>query len=90
MPPQLISDIEVTCGNKGIKRRDNSWLSLYVLGLPRFGNNEGVVADRLCHQSERDPAEGAPDELFSARFREVERHHRNVAVTLAPVRDLAA
>jgi hypothetical protein len=48
-----------------------------------------VVAERLYHQSNRDPAEGVPDELFSARFREVERHNRNFALTSAPCRDLA-
>jgi len=54
--------------------------------LTRFGDNEGVVAEGLCDQSDRDPAEGAPHELFRPRFREVERHNRNVILTLAPRR----
>jgi hypothetical protein len=73
----------------------NSWLSLYVLGvkplclrLTRSGKDQGVVAE-LCHQSDRDPTEGAPHELFRPRFREVERHNRDVAFTLATLRDLA-
>ena len=45
--------------------------------------------ERLRHQSDRDPAEGVPNELFSTRFRDVERNNRNVALTLAPLRDLA-
>ena len=57
--------------------------------LTRFGDNEGVVAEGLCDQSDRDPAEGAPHELFSTRFREVERHNRNVALILVPRSDLA-
>jgi hypothetical protein len=47
-----------------------------------------VVAERLCHQSNRDPAEGLPDELFSARFREV-NGTTGIALTSAPCRDLA-
>jgi hypothetical protein len=78
-----------TCGGHVINRSKNSWLSLCVLGCIRFGNKEGVVVERLCHQSDRDPAEGVPDELFSTRFGEVERHNRNLAFTVAPLRDLA-
>jgi hypothetical protein len=45
--------------------------------------------EKLGHQSDRDPAEGVLHELFSTRFREVERHNRNVASTLALLGDLA-
>jgi hypothetical protein len=48
-----------TCGGHVINRSKNSWLSLCVLGCIRFGNKDGVVVERLCHQSDRDPAEGA-------------------------------
>ena len=39
------SGIEETCGGHVINGSKNSWLSLYVLGCIRFGNNEGVVAE---------------------------------------------
>ena len=56
---------------------------------PRFGDDEGVVVQRLGHQSDRDPTEGVSHELFSTRFRQVELHNRKVAFTLAPLPDLA-
>jgi hypothetical protein len=34
-----------TCGDHVINRSKNPWLSPYVLGCIRFGNNEGVVAE---------------------------------------------
>jgi hypothetical protein len=44
--------------------------------------------ERLGDQSDRDPAEGVPHELFNLRFRETELHYRNLAAALAQLRNV--
>jgi hypothetical protein len=58
------------------------WLCPRVLGLTRFDDDEDLVAEILGHQPDRDPSKGMPDEVLDSRFRDVERHNRNLAPAL--------
>ena len=57
VPPVVKSfDMEETCGGHVINGRENSRLSLHVQNGIRFGDSgRRVVAEMLCHQSDREP-----------------------------------
>jgi hypothetical protein len=58
-------------------------------GRTRLGDDEDLVAESLCHQPDRDPFEGVPDEVFNIRFREIECHKRNFTTASAQLNNLS-
>jgi hypothetical protein len=64
-------------------------LRLEALGSSWLGDDENLVAEILRYEPDRDPFERAPDEVFNARFWEIERHYRNLTASAAQLNDLA-